>query len=294
MRKTFKVALTLALGLFAMESNAQFILKAGTNFNHATTSKEGKLTGKAGWHAGFGYNIPISGVFSIETGAYFDTRGFKLYGTDFKHTSELIEGVDKSMGQDIPYSFTTKFISEKEETDVDLNAVTIPVLARFTFPLGGDTSVFLAAGPHTNILVKGESTTLIENPTIEEFNVTDPSQEVLAGLGTIAQASPDMAAKIAQMMGMGMSQQDAISKIYKAKIQEAATPELIKQIEKGEVRDVLDEKGVNIAHMGFTLGCGVEYKKLIFEVSYQYNIADVTDFEPIQLHAFKAGLGFKF
>ncbi|AEK23912.1 porin family protein [Capnocytophaga canimorsus] len=131
MKKFFKIALVALFGVVGYTANAQetgLSLKAGVNFNGASGDDVKGTKGVVGFHAGLGYEVGFTDIFAFETGAYFDTRGYKVKDT----------GV----------------ISEEK---VSIYSVTVPVLAKARFEVLPDVRAFVNAGPFANIGIMGKT-----------------------------------------------------------------------------------------------------------------------------------------
>lgn len=134
MTRFLKTSIAAIVALIGFTANAQeplgITVKAGLNVNYATIkgSDYNDLSPRVGFHIGAAYEIPVAGSFAIEPAVLLDTRGFQMDNT------ALNTGKAKA-------SFV---------------GITIPVAAKYSFLIGNDNKLFVAAGPFANIALSGK------------------------------------------------------------------------------------------------------------------------------------------
>jgi hypothetical protein len=102
-----------------------------------TLDKDGSASGNMGGGAGLGYTYNISSSFGIVTGVEMTTYGAE---TSFDYIAD--EYTEEMVKQPYRFLYSLKNYEEKQRVTV----FSIPIMARYSFPLGSGSTDFYAAG----------------------------------------------------------------------------------------------------------------------------------------------------
>ncbi len=140
MKNVTKLLTVLLISLFSLQTYAQtFGIRGGLNLatmidkdDDGTYSDEFKMN--PGFHAGVTAEFPFSEILSLETGLFFDTKGFKMDVTEM--------GIDVS-------------------TKASLNYLDVPVTIKASTEVSTGVKIYGLVGPYIGVglsgKVKGES-----------------------------------------------------------------------------------------------------------------------------------------
>lgn len=139
MKNLSKLLVIVLVITFSSETFAQkFGVKAGMNLSNMlmkdddeTYSDEFKM--KPGFHAGVTAEIPVDEIFSVETGLFLSTKGFKMCEEE-EYMDEYYE----------------------MEAKINLLYLDIPILAKVSYDTGG-LKVFGALGPYIGMGISGKT-----------------------------------------------------------------------------------------------------------------------------------------
>ena len=177
MKRIFKTILILIVLFLGFNSNAQSILfKGGLNVNSLKSSTtDANITNENsyGFHLGATVDLPLTNLFSLETGLILNNRGGKMV---FDSQSEIMASSNDVID---PLSTTPKPLPMETEITASLYYLDIPLLLRGNLKLNENIKLFGTFGPYLGIALKGTSEIETNMPTelIEMFDYEAPSKE---------------------------------------------------------------------------------------------------------------------